>query len=577
MSLPVIDEPNDITPDTLRTAYRLTFSQDPSLEQVMAWKSSLEFLQRARIKTPVIAEMPILGGERADFIFVDDDKGLVVEMKGWRHVKVLDDYMVEADGKIHVNPCYQVENYVNKLNYFHSSGIKFQGVVVTYNANPNLGCRTITDPAELSSLVDSLGPFKRDALDRVVNGKFHISDALVELLQRESSRILNQASKALLSRGYGLTEEQAHLVHRVMEDLDNNVNRTYLVRGESGSGKTLVALTLLIEGLKRKKRTVLAYKNNRLLNTLRNVLKPLSGAIRFYSTAYQDGVGQPKFSEELDLVIFDEAQRMTKDVIRTSMTRGTVRVYFYDENQILIGEEEGTREAFLQFANPSQLVEGYLSSVFRQSREYLSWVKRLLWQSPERAKNLNLEFRVFDSILDLLSELSKKEDRALVCAFTESEGDEHNPHGLKNVRIGYPLQSGFELYKGVDLKGIVGKENITWLMDPKKDYPVYWTQRKDLSRCASVYGAQGFEAEYVGVVWGRDLVWRGRWEVNPDPITDDVGGKFSLKKIAKKDRERALTLLRNRYYGMLTRGIRGVYVFAEDRDTVEFLRSLVGT
>lgn len=183
-----------------------------------------------------------------------------------------------------------------------------------------------------------------------------------------------------------------------------------------------MALTLLIEGLKRKRRTVLAYKNNRLLNTLRNVLKPLSGAIRFYSTAYQDGVGQPKFSEELDLVIFDEAQRMTRDVIRTSMTRGTVRVYFYDENQILIGEEEGTREAFLQFADPSRLVEVYLGGVFRQSREYLSWVKRLLWQSPERAKNLNLEFRVFDSILDMLSELSKKEDRALVCAFTESEG-----------------------------------------------------------------------------------------------------------------------------------------------------------
>lgn len=52
MSLPVIDEPSAITPGTLLTAYRLTFSQDPSLEQVMAWKSSLEFLQRARIRTP---------------------------------------------------------------------------------------------------------------------------------------------------------------------------------------------------------------------------------------------------------------------------------------------------------------------------------------------------------------------------------------------------------------------------------------------------------------------------------------------------------------------------------------------
>ncbi len=55
--------------------------------------------------------------------------------------------------------------------------------------------------------------------------------------------------------------------------------------------------------------------------------------------------------------------------------------------------------------------------------------------------------------------------------------------------------------------------------------------------------------------------------MNSDAITDYVGGKESLKRIANKDEKKALALLKNRYYIMLTRGLRGVYVFFEDRET----------
>ncbi len=99
-------------------------------------------------------------------------------------------------------------------------------------------------------------------------------------------------------------------------------------------------------------------------------------------------------------------------------------------------------------------------------------------------------------------------------------------------------------------------------MDEKTEYPAYWMGKLDpLSYCASVYGAQGFEVEYVGVVWGRDLIWRGKWTVNPGPITDNVGGNNSLASIARRNRERALFLLRNRYLILLTRGTKRVYVF----------------
>ena len=113
-------------------------------------------------------------------------------------------------------------------------------------------------------------------------------------------------------------------------------------------------------------------------------------------------------------------------------------------------------------------------------------------------------------------------------------------------------------------------------MNEKTEYPKYWMGLLDpLKYCASVYGAQGFEADYVGVVGGRDFVRRGpNWQVNPKVITDDVGGSYSLRSVAQRDPARAEKLLKNRYYVLLTRGIRGTYVFFEDPETREFVTQL---
>jgi hypothetical protein len=66
---------------------------------------------------------------------VGKDKVLVVEAKGWRRVRKVGGNVVEADGELHEDPCYQLNNYVNKLNLFHSSNIKFEGVLFLYNTS----------------------------------------------------------------------------------------------------------------------------------------------------------------------------------------------------------------------------------------------------------------------------------------------------------------------------------------------------------------------------------------------------------------------------------------------------------
>lgn len=97
--------------------------------------------------------------------------------------------------------------------------------------------------------------------------------------------------------------------------------------------------------------------------------------------------------------------------------------------------------------------------------------------------------------------------------------------------------------------------------------------------CASIYGCQGFELDYAGVIWGRDFVIRnGQWAVGPASACKDNVGKPSLARLVDPRHarhEEALGLLVNRYRIFLTRGIQGTVVHCEDPETGDFLKSAV--
>jgi len=197
-----------------------------------------------------------------------------------------------------------------------------------------------------------------------------------------------------------------------------------------------------------------------------------------------------------------------------------------------------------------------------------------------------LQFKLYEDVREMFRELKRLhlcwQRVALVCAFTETPGRRGGGRTDDNRRIGYPLcrkadpagrcveWSDLDIYKGSGL-------DVYWLMDEETEYPRYWSGELDpLSFCASVYGSQGFEAEHVGVIWGRDLVWRNGWTLNPNPITDNVGGERSLKALARSDPAKALRLLKNRYLVLLTRATKSVHLFVEDVETRRYLASQLG-
>ena len=75
----------------------------------------------------------------------------------------------------------------------------------------------------------------------------------------------------------------------------------------------------------------------------------------------------------------------------------------------------------------------------------------------------------------------------------------------------------------------------------------------------SVYGGQGFESDYTGVIWGRDLVWRdNKWSLGDNCEDFEIKGIF--KRVEDGDTDsfnHVINLLINRYRILLTGRISG--------------------
>ena len=353
----------------------------------------------------------------------------------------------------------------------------------------------------------------------------------------------------------------------------------FIVQGNPGSGKTLLAVSLLLKAAENNRSCILALRNNRPQAILRKIFDDaypgVSGMMEFFEP--QRGGGIARFDGHVDLLVIDEAQRMENRIMPSVLQKADVCAIFLDETQRLNPPEQGTIRNFAGASGEAgrNHVVRFLDATVRcqGGQPYANWVEELLVNpgSTDRLKLDNQYWRrnylieVCTSIEELLAELAKNrsaEDRvALVASFTESPGKSSPVHHDENIRVGYPLTSGFDLYKHVDV-------TIPWLMTTSH-YRSFWMggRSNQLDRVASIYGAQGFESDYVGIIWGRDLLYRnGNWVLGgADVCYDNIDRLIRGTKVCTHTwHPEALDLVINRYHIFFTRGIKGTLIYCED-------------
>ena len=100
----------------------------------------------------------------------------------------------------------------------------------------------------------------------------------------------------------------------------------------------------------------------------------------------------------------------------------------------------------------------------------------------------------------------------------------------------------------------------------------YWSiDPGGIDQVGCVYTAQGFEFDYVGVIFGEDL----RYDSHSGSWVGDRSKSFDRPVKAAQTDDEVIALLKNTYRVLLTRGMRGCYVYFLDEDTRNFFRSRI--
>ena len=600
----------------MRDSYESHFGgAPPSL--VNSWLASipafLDILHSSEFESLGILlelRMPI-GDERADAVLLggssDELKGIVVEMKQWSSFKETASSLfvdVPIEGK-QEHPSAQALNYEGKLKNLHSVGQHYdwKSVCLMHNLpsnytstlhdsyDPELVSRApIFGKDDMESFAESCSEhlcppkLKKNDVNKFDAAVYEQTKSFFDIIRNSGGDIAKNVTTAIADTGAGLTSEQELLAEEVLVSASNGEEKVFIVKGSPGSGKSLVAVHLLLKALARELRSLLALRNNRLMTILRECLNkasPGASGATIYSSVpmSQRGLGDSGCNWSGDLVVCDETQRFNDKNLPVIMKRSPTVVFFYDESQILNPPEQGTKENFLKHASQlGKTVEERGLTSFMRCRggtEYHEWVEGLisLKEGNETSGGTpwhnKYEFSVTDDIQSLISYLETRREQnkvAMVASFTESKGKMKARFHQDNIRIGHPLSSGFDIYRGTNL-------TIPWLMDPKSDYTPFWLEGEsnNLDTVSSIYGCQGFESDYVGVVWGRDFIRRGNsWKIGDSKIiTDNIDG---LQTSTRNDPELALKLLQNRYRIFLTRGMLGTTIFCEDAETGKYLK-----
>ena len=352
--------------------------------------------------------------------------------------------------------------------------------------------------------------------------------------------------------------------------------RTIIVEGGPGTGKTVVAINLLAELTKRNQfvqyvsknaapRTVYGYKLKGTMkkSSVDNLFKG-SGC---YTEAPMNSVGT---------ILADEAHRlneksgmfqnMGENQIKEIIHASRCSVFFIDESQRVTTSDIGSIAEIEKWAERenSEVIKMELVSQFRcnGSDGYLAWIDDVL-QIRDTAnydlEGIDYDIRICDSPKEMehiVIEKNRIRNRARILAgycwnWPKDTRNDVNYHDIK-----------------------IGDYGISWNLDGGDAFAI---NPDSVHEAGCIHTSQGLEFDYVGVIIGDDM----RYE-NGEIVTDyskraktDQSMK-GIKGLAKDDPEKASQLadeiIKNTYRTLMTRGMKGCYVYCTDSELAAYLK-----
>jgi len=412
-----------------------------------------------------------------------------------------------------------------------------------------------------------------DVLNRIEQGKY-----------RPSKQLMDHVSQMIKGNPlYILLDEQRVVYDEIFALVKGGFHRrqkyVIIVKGGPGTGKSVVAINLMADLLGEQYNAQYATGSRAFTQTLRKAIGT-RGSIQFkYFNSYVAAE-----QNDIDVLICDESHRIreTSNNRYTAKTKyssspqidellraAKVTVFFIDDQQIVRPGEIGS-SLYIEGAakrHNAVLHEHELEIQFRcnGSEGFVNWVENtlgirrtanVLWSSQEQ-----FDFRILDSAQALETAIKEKVSQGftgrVTAGFCWPWSTQLNPDGslVNDVVIDDYIRPWNARDELSGLPKNIPKAQL-WAYDPN-----------GINQIGCIYTAQGFEFDYIGVIFGKDLTYdldKGSW----------VGDyRYSYDPVVKKSGDHFLGLVKNTYRVLLSRGIKGCYVYFMDKDTEKFFKS----
>ena len=571
--------------------------------EMASWRNSLGYMDRVLRDTPVPDDCGVAieyqmpqANLRIDFVLTgqDDagtDRAIIVELKQWSETAATDmDGLVSTrlgKGLQNVNhPSYQAWSYAAYLQgfnevvytegihlhpcaYLHNhadDGVLTTGPYAGYVAKAPLFLKT--DANKLSDFISQhvkRGDHNR-IMYRIEGGRIRpskqLADALVSMMKGNQEFILLDEQKVVFETA-----------GRMAGKSSNDQKHVLIVRGGPGTGKSVVAIKLLVEltkkGLVAKYVTRAAAPRDVYRSLLTGSMKNSEFNFLFVGS----GTFTTTAANTFDALIVDEAHRLTKksglfnkgeNQVKEVINSARFTVFFLDEDQRVTVKDIGSEAEIEKWAEQlgAQVHKLELESQFRcdGSNAYMAWLDEVLairkTANPTLA-GTDYDFRVVDSpdeLQQLVFEKNKERNRARMVA------------GYCWDWVSKKDKKAFDL----DLSPTFRHQwNLT-------DDGFLWIMKEgSVNEIGCIHTCQGLEVDYMGVIIGPDLVIRNG-EVVTNPMARAGADKtvHGKKELLKSAEGRALLdlVIKNTYRTLMTRAMKGCYVYCTDQETADYLR-----
>ena len=522
---------------------------------------------------------------------------IAVELKQWTDASliegVLDSVKIDAYGTSPtLHPSMQVSRYCEYLEDFNkfvsSNETNLYGVAYLHNwLTPNNPALDLVAPSQHGMLfTGSQKNHLKEYLTARISSEFtdQYTDDFLNAKIAPTKQLMDLAAEEVKNREqFRLLDEQQvaySMVMKALRDADNSNTKTaVIITGGPGTGKSVIALSLLGELSRRGKTTLHATGSKAFRNSLRKIAGSRSPQVQKLFSYFNSFMSADRNS--LDVIICDEAHRLretsanryTKAEMRTNKPQlhelidvARVPVFLLDSNQVVRKGETGTPEYIENEAKEMglQVIRVDLDGQFRcgGSRLYETWLNAFLDLGEDDVfswnEDPNFKVQVVESpeemeskLLEFASDGYKSRITAGYCwTWNDPNADGTLP---KDVVIG-------NWSKPWNVKGDRGvggyMSGELWAIDPK-----------GFDQIGCVYTAQGFEYDWNGVIFGPDLVWRaGKWVGVLNGSKDPA-----MRGISETQFE---SLVKNTYKVLLTRGLVGTLLYSVDPETQAYFRTL---